>query len=181
MKKNTAFIQNTPYIEPENTPLLQQSLECTDQTKSLGFFARFGHILSIHQVSKSEPSDTVNVDFDGNPFGHSLPAKLGRGFRRDEIELAIDSQLTCRIDFINGDVNFPIVTDIFFSLLNPQETLILRAKKIVIEASKELIIQSGETQTRYSGADNRITSQAKYITSQAQKAQKIQGGTVSIN
>lgn len=52
---------------------------------------------------------------------------------------------------------------------------------MVIETEQELIVRSGETETRYSGRDGRITTKAKYVTSQAEKAQKIQGGTIAIN
>lgn len=43
---------------------------------------------------------------------------------------------------------------------------------MVIETEQELIVRSGETETRYSGRDGRITTKAKYVTSQAEKAQK---------
>ncbi len=161
----------------------QVALGGMQSSKEAYFFARFGQILSFDEGLKKDENQhfAVKVDFEGNPFEAPLLAKLGRAFRKNEIELAINTGLSCRIDFINGDVRFPIVTDIFFSLLSSHESLILRAEKIVIEASKELIVQSGETKTRYSGTDNRITTEAKYVTSQAQKAHKIQGGTISIN
>jgi len=106
---------------------------------------------------------------------------LGRGFRQSELKLAMDNKLNCRIEFINQDVSLPVVTDIFFSMLNDGDEVIIRAEKMTIETSQELIVKSGDTQTRYSGRDDRITTQAKYVTSQAEKAQKIQGGTVAIN
>lgn len=169
-------MQNNNKLSHHNVLLLQQSVELTDQTQACVFFPRFGHILTF-----SASPDSVNVDFEGNPFNQPVPAKLGRAFRQHEIELAITNALSCRIDFINGDVSLPIVSDIFFSLLTDSDPLILRADNIIIEAAKELIIRSGETQTRYSARDARITTTAKYLTSQAEKAQKIQGGTVAIN
>lgn len=66
-------------------------------------------------------------------------------------------------------------------MLDDGNELVIRAEKMTIETSQELIVKSGETQTRYSGRDGRITTQAKYVTSQAEKAQKIQGGTIAIN
>lgn len=69
----------------------------------------------------------------------------------------------------------------FFSILDDSDEFVLRAKKMVIETEQELIVRSGETETRYSGRDGRITTKAKYVTSQAEKAQKIQGGTIAIN
>lgn len=179
------LLQNNPLLQ--NRPLLhasiavtQKSIEIAEQVES-PTLARFGRILSLCKSDANNSSNQVIVDFEGNPFNFQLSAKLGRAFRINEIELAICNGLTCRIDFINGDINTPIVTDIFFSLLNETDELILRAKNIVIEAVEELVVRSGETQTRYSARDKRITTKAKYITSQAEKAQKIQGGTISLN
>lgn len=163
----------------QNTPLLQQAVALTEQTEHTNtsmFFSRFGHIVSLGNAV-----DTVIVDFEGNPFGQPQPAKLGRAFRKNEIEMAMSNRLVCRIDFINHEAHLPIVSDIFFSLLTDNHPLILRADHIIIDAAKELIIRSGTTQTRYSGRDERITTSAKYVTSQAEKSQKIQGGTISIN
>ncbi len=138
--------------------------------------ARFGHVVAIN-----ESADSVRVDFEGNPFNQPLSARLGRAFRRSEIQLAIDNQLNCRIEFINGDLSLPVVSDIFFSLLSDGGEVVLRADKLVLDAQSQLIVKSGDTQTRYSGRDKRITTEAKYITSQAEKSQKIQGGTISLN
>ncbi|UUM32454.1 hypothetical protein [Vibrio japonicus] len=146
------------------------------QAETKACFSRFGTIVSIN-----ESTATVRVDFEGNPFQQPLTARLGRGFRRSELQMAIDNKLSCRIEFLNEDLGLPIVTDIFFSMLDDSDEFILRAKKMVIETEQELIVKSGETETRYSGRDGRITTKAKYVTSQAEKAQKIQGGTIAIN
>ncbi|NVD06228.1 hypothetical protein FCU94_04800 [Vibrio sp. JPW-9-11-11] len=146
------------------------------QAKSTACFSRFGTIVAINKSTNS-----VRVEFEGNPFNQPLTARLGRAFRSSELQMAIDNQLSCRIEFLNDDLGLPLVTDIFFSILEESEEFILRAKKMVIETEQELIVKSGETQTRYSGRDGRITTKAKYVTSQAEKAQKIQGGTIAIN
>ncbi|WP_234493940.1 hypothetical protein [Vibrio maritimus] len=159
-----------------NKSELNDRLVMEMQAETSACFSRFGTIVAI-----GESNVTVRVNFDGNPFKSPISARLGRSFRRSEIELAIDNKLSCRIDFINGDVSLPIVTDIFFSLLDDNDSLTLRAKRLVIEAEEELVIKSGETQTRLSGRDGRVTTKGKYVTSQAEKAQKIQGGTIAIN
>lgn len=146
------------------------------QAKPTACFSRFGTIVAINKSTNS-----VRVDFEGNPFNQPLTARLGRAFRSSELQLAIDNQLSCRIEFLNDDLGLPLVTDIFFSILDESEEFVLRAKKVVIETEQELVVRSGETQTRYSGRDGRITTKAKYVTSQAEKAQKIQGGTIAIN
>ncbi|KLN63049.1 MULTISPECIES: hypothetical protein [Vibrio] len=146
------------------------------QAESTACFSRFGTIVAINQSTNS-----VRVEFEGNPFNQPLTARLGRAFRSSELQMAIDNQLSCRIEFLNDDLSLPLVTDIFFSILDESEEFTLRAKKMVIETEQELIVKSGDTQTRYSGRDGRITTKAKYVTSQAEKAQKIQGGTIAIN
>ncbi|MGF1727567.1 hypothetical protein [Photobacterium nomapromontoriensis] len=146
------------------------------QAERMACFSRFGTIISVN-----ESSDSVRIDFEGNPFQQPITARLGRAFRRSELQLAIDNHLSCRIEFLNADLSLPLVTDILFSILDESDELVLRAKKMVIETEQELIVKSGETETRYSGRDGRITTKAKYVTSQAEKAQKIQGGTIAIN
>ncbi len=138
--------------------------------------SRFGTITAIN-----ESLDSVRIDFEGNPFGQPISARLGRQFKKAELQAAIDNQFHCRVEFINGDVSLPVVTDILFSILDDADELVIKAKKIIIEGEQELIVKSGETQTRYSGRDARVTTKGKYVTSQAEKAQKIQGGTVAIN
>ena len=158
--------------------LLESSLETetTQQAEQSACFSRFGRIVAIN-----ESLDSVKIDFEGNTFGQPITARLGRMFRKAELDMAVTNQLNCRIEFINGDLNLPVVTDIFFSILNDSDEFVLRADKMVIEASQELVVRSGETETRYSGRDNRVTTKAKYVTSQAEKAQKIHGGTIAIN
>ncbi|WP_299015041.1 hypothetical protein [uncultured Photobacterium sp.] len=160
----------------QSNSLITETIETTQQAESSACFARFGLVVAINTNLES-----VRVDFEGNLYGRPISAKIGRQFRKSELEMAIENKLTCRIEFLNGDINLPVLTDVFFSLLNDDKPLVLRAPQMVIEAEQELIVKSGETQTRYSGRDGRITTRAKYVTSQAEKAQKIQGSTIAIN
>ncbi len=137
--------------------------------------ARFGKIVGIGE------SNSVRVDFDGNPFGQPISARLGRQFQRAELQAALDNQFHCRIEFIGGDVSLPLVTDVLFSILDERDELVIKAKRVVIEGEQELVVRSGDSETRYSGRDNRVSTKAKYVTSQAEKANKLQGGTVAIN
>tara|TARA_B100001059_G_scaffold235340_1_gene280617 strand:+ start:460 stop:945 length:486 start_codon:yes stop_codon:yes gene_type:complete len=146
------------------------------QAESTACFSRFGTIASINETKSG-----VRVDFEGNPLQQPVNARLGRAFKLAELQLAIDNNLLCRIEFLNNDFNLPLVTDIFFSIVDDSDEFVLRAKKMVIETEQELVVRSGKTETRYSGRDGRITTKAKYVTSQAEKAQKIQGGTIAIN
>ena len=147
------------------------------QAETPACIPRFGQVVSLHPTL----SDRLYVQFDGLDKGTSVLATIGRQFRKSELELAINSQLQCRIEFIGGDIALPMLTDIFFSLLEDDQPMVLRAKSLVIETEEQLILQSGETKTKYSGRDGRVTTSAKYITSQAEKAQKIQGSTIAIN
>ncbi len=159
----------------ERSQLVTETIS-EQQVDRTACFSRFGTIISVN-----ESLDSVRIDFEGNPFDQPISAKLGRAFRLSELELAIDNNLSCKIEFLNQDYGLPVVTDIFFSLLDDSGEVVLRAKKMVIETEQELIVRSGKTETRYSGRDGRITTKAKYVTSQAEKAQKIQGGTIAIN
>lgn len=138
--------------------------------------ARFGKIVSINESNQS-----VRIDFEGNPYDMPINARLGRAFSASELQLAIDNEFACRVEFIGGDINLPIITDVFFSLLDKSDELIIKAKSITLEAEQELVVKSGQTSTRYSGRDGRVSTNAKYVTSQAEKAQIIRGSTVSIN
>lgn len=95
--------------------------------------------------------------------------------------MAIDNKLNCRIEFQNDELSLPLVTDIFFSVVEDANTLTFHAKKMLIEAEQELVVKSGEAEVRYSGRHGGVTTNAKYITSKADKTHKIQGGTISIN
>ncbi|MGF1696316.1 hypothetical protein L4C54_11650 [Vibrio lamellibrachiae] len=155
---------------------LFHSFESYQQAEPMACFSRFGNITEINKTLND-----VKVDFEGNKLGVPVTARLGRSFHKSELQLAIDNQLSCRIEFLNNDFNLPILTDIMFSILDDSDELTIRANKLVFEAKSELIVRSGETETRYSGRDGRVTTKGKYVTSQAEKANKIQGGTVSIN
>lgn len=141
-----------------------------------GAIARFGKITAV-----DGHREQVRIDFDGNPYPGDVSARLGRSFTYSELQLAVQNNLSCRIEFIGGDINLPIISDIFFSILGEKEAFVIKAKSIRIEAENELVVASGNTITQYSGRDDRVSTNAKYITSNAEKLQKIRGSTVSIN
>ena len=137
--------------------------------------SRIGWIVEVHP-EKSR----VKVDFENNPFSQPIWASLGRAFTRSEIFMAIDNKLDCRISFLSEDLTIPTLVDIYMSLLEEQE-LVVKAKKITLHAEEEVLIGSGETQTKFSGTDGRITTTAKHVSSSAEKIQKIQGSKVKLN
>ncbi|EGQ8090486.1 hypothetical protein EWS92_01065 [Vibrio vulnificus] len=137
--------------------------------------SRIGWIVEVHPEK-----NRVKVDFENNPFSQPVWASLGRAFTRSEIYMAIDNKLDCRISFLADDLTIPTLVDIYISLLEEQE-LIVKAKKITLHAEEEVLIGSGKTLTKFSGTDGRITTTAKYVSSSAEKIQKIQGSKVKLN
>ncbi|EPQ8265284.1 hypothetical protein HKB31_25045 [Vibrio alginolyticus] len=137
--------------------------------------SRIGWIVEVHPEK-----NRVKVDFENNPFSQPIWASLGRAFTRSEIFMAIDNKLDCRISFLSEDLTIPTLVDIYMSLLEEQE-LVVKAKKITLHAEEEVLIGSGETQTKFSGTDGRITTTAKHVSSSAEKIQKIQGSKVKLN
>ncbi|MDN3611786.1 DUF6484 domain-containing protein [Vibrio ostreicida] len=150
--------------------------EHQQQAEQSACLSRFGTIVGF-----DGKLDSVRVDFEGNPFDQPLSARLGRLFKASEIQFALDNQLQCRINFVGGDISLPIVTDVFYSMLQEEQDIVFRAKSMRFETSQEVTLASGDTQISLNGRDGRVTTKAKYVTSQADKAQKIQGATVAIN
>ncbi|MBN3576024.1 hypothetical protein, partial [Vibrio neptunius] len=105
--------------------------------------ARFGRILEA-----DSEHNKVSVDFDGNPMGVPIWAAIGHAFTSAEIHMAIDNQLTCKIEFIANDLAQPILTDIYFSLLG-EETLVIKADKITLEGTESLTLMSQQASTHY--------------------------------
>ncbi|WP_238322346.1 hypothetical protein [Vibrio mexicanus] len=139
------------------------------------FIPRFGHIIEIHPEN-----NRVKVDFDGNPHGSAVWASIGRAFTSAQIYVAIDNQLACKIEFFAGDISLPILTDIYFSVFE-QDTLTLRAKSILIEGEQSVEIKSGNAKTTLDGRTGHLKNEAQYITSDAEKAQKIRAQKISLN
>ncbi|MYM57938.1 hypothetical protein GTG28_01760 [Vibrio sp. OCN044] len=137
--------------------------------------ARFGLIKQIHPDNQQ-----VSVDFEDNPAGEPVWASIGRAFSRAQINLAIDNQLECKITFMNSDPSLPILRDIFFSYLDKRE-LVIKAEKVVLEGSKSVTLQSNKASTHYDGRSGRVTTKAQYITSQAEKTQKIKARKIDLN
>lgn len=138
-------------------------------------YARLGQIKQIHP-----DNGQINVDFEGNPAGEPVWASIGRAFSRAQINLAIDNELACKIEFMNTDPSLPILTDIYFSLLE-HKSLIIKAEKLVLEGTQSVTVKSNNTSTHYDGRSGRITTKAEYITSQAEKTQKIKARKIDLN
>ncbi|PQJ71688.1 hypothetical protein BTO01_05245 [Vibrio jasicida] len=137
--------------------------------------SRIGWISEIHP-----DGHRLKIDYEGNPLTQPIWGSIGRAFTRGQINAAIDNQLDCRIEFFTGDPNLPILTDIYFSLIN-HDTLILKANQVVLEATQEVVIRSGEAATRHKASDGSIQTSATYISSSADKLHKLQGKKINLN
>lgn len=136
---------------------------------------RFGQIRQVHPGL-----DKIQVDFDGNPAGTPIWASIGRAFTRSEINLAIDNQLDCKIEFLANDPSLPILTDIYFSVLE-EKTMVIKANTLTLEGTQSLTLKSQQSSTHYNGRVGRITSKAAFITTEAEKLQKIQAKKIDLN
>ena len=135
----------------------------------------------IGWIKELNPEDSqVKIEFEHHPCNQTVWATLGRSFSKDEIHMAIDNQLDCRIDFIAGDLALPTVVDIYMSMLGEEE-LIIKAKRVVLDGEEEVVINSGAVQVKYSGCDGRVSTTAKHINTSAQRMLKIQGSKISLN
>lgn len=137
--------------------------------------ARFGKILAFNKKN-----DTLKIDFEGNPLNQPVWGKIGRLFHTEEINLAIDNQLACRIEFISNDLTLPILTDIYFSIFEEKE-LRIKAGSIVLEGEENLTLKSGTTSTVYHSKNGHVTTSASHINSEAERTHKIKGKTICLN
>lgn len=138
-------------------------------------FPRFGRIVQVHPEHNK-----VSVDFDGNSMGTPIWAAIGRAFTRAEIHLAIDNQLTCKIEFLANDPTLPILTDVYCSLLG-EETMVIKAERVVLEGKQEVMVRSQDTSCQYNGRTGRITTKAQFVTTEAEKTQKIKAQKIDLN
>ena len=145
------------------------------QEHSTQAYPRIGKIHEIHS-----DKTRVKVNFHGNPIGQPIWAVLGRAFKKSDIDFAIDNQLRCQINFMDGDLSLPVLVDIFTSLLE-EDLLILRAKKMVIQGEESITLRSGETQVAMTAKSGSVKTTAQNINTSADKLQKIQATKVRLN
>jgi hypothetical protein len=149
-----------------------------NETESIGS-PRLGRIVKVVM-------DDVYVDFSENPYGGPLPAKLGRPFMLSDIKNAIENILDVRLEFTDGRPDKPVVTDIYYSILDrekqrPVTDMHIVARKIVLEGTEEVVIKSGNASTTYSSRGGRLVEEATQIKSSAVVTNKIQGGSINLN
>ncbi|HDH0829065.1 TPA: hypothetical protein PIQ33_002747 [Klebsiella oxytoca] len=95
----------------------------------------------------------------------------------------------CTIQFICGNPSHPVVTGILSdewftaqsqTVINQSESDDLDAKRVVLKAEQELVLQCGESKIILS-ADGLVQIRALYIDNQAQATLRLKGGSVQVN
>lgn len=133
--------------------------------------------------------DQVWVDFQGNPTGKPLLAKLGRPFYLDDLKRAQEQVQDVRLEFVGNEVRIPVIQDIYYSILKraeqednvPQKDLYLKGRRIVLEGTEQIILKSGETVTIYDGKSGQISAKARTMVSTASLKNRIRAGHLSLN
>lgn len=137
--------------------------------------SRFGKVIAFNK-----DNNTLQLNFEGNPLGQPIWGKIGRLFHLSDITMAINNQLVCRIEFMSNDLTLPILTDIYFSILDEKE-LRIKAKSIVLEGTETLTLKSGSASTCYQAKQNKIETSARDIISEAEAINKILGQKITLN
>ena len=95
-----------------------------------------------------------------------------------------------QLDFKDGDLLQPVIRDLFFSINALavseeskviEDTIHIKANRIILEGETEVIIKSGEVKTGYHGKRGELETEAENISSTARSKSRINGGSVVIN
>jgi hypothetical protein len=114
----------------------------------------------------------ISIDYPQNPLG-PLPART----------LVEDLHLGARVllAFDGGDPARPIVLGIIHDRARAEgQTIHLKAKRIVLEAQDELLLQCGEGSFA-ARRDGNVNVKGKNVVSRATRTNKVRGATVLIN
>ncbi|MCP4296544.1 MAG: hypothetical protein GY786_13150, partial [Proteobacteria bacterium] len=105
-------------------------------------------------------NDIIWVDHNNNSSGRPIAAELASPFvTLKHLKRTSFIANKVQLDFKNGDPLQPVIRDIFFSIndleLNKdrkivEETLHIKADRIILEGASEVIIRSGDVKTTYS-------------------------------
>lgn len=143
---------------------------------------RFGWIARL-----DEEKSQVWVDFDGNPLGRPLIAELGRPFRLDDLQKAMELGLDIKVEFAANEIERPVVADIFYSILDKgtdrlaDKELMITSKKLSFKASESISLECGDTKITLENNRRGINLHGENVTSTAANHNRIRGGHVSLN
>ncbi|HCR9749819.1 TPA: hypothetical protein OPR08_002024 [Citrobacter koseri] len=136
------------------------------------------HDIILGRIRKIDDSEII-VEFDGIESKTTSICPLGKE----------DVDKTCAIQFIQGDLNRPLVMGLIHSTMSVKSTkktdtgdmLVTRqGKQVVIQADDELVLQCGESCIVMT-AEGTVYIRALYIDSHAQATQRLRGGSVQVN
>jgi hypothetical protein len=143
-----------------------------------------GNIVEVDPATK-----IVRVDFEGNPYKRPLQAMLGRPFMLEDLTKALDYVLDVRLDFEDRNAAKPIITDIYYSIMNdhrPEEAfvdrdIVIKGRRIILEGNDKIVIKSGGAVTVYDAKSDGCVTKAKNVSSTATQTNRIRGGNINLN
>ncbi len=148
----------------------------TSRKKCLGRIARF-----------DEARNQVWVDYDENPSGGPILAKLSRPFQSEDLKKAVEFVRYILIEFEANDLTQPLIVDIFYSVLDgktdrlEEKEIVLAGKKLTFKASEKIVLECGDTKITLEPNRRGIDMRSENITETAANRHRIRGGHVSLN
>jgi len=138
----------------------------------------------VGTITKIE-QDTVYVDFKGNSFGTPLAAKLGSPFTLSDLKKALDHVLDVKLKFEDNDMEKPVITDIFYSIIRDElpvlQDMHIKGRQVILEGETMVVIKCGNVSTTFSAKDGRLVSEAVDIRSEAVYTNEIKGASIQLN
>lgn len=170
---------------------LQTSTELTELTQNIRVdledlinpTVEYDCVGKLSHIDKE--TKAVYVDFKGNLSGSPILAKLGRPFTLIDLEKAISHVLDIKLEFEDHDIEKPVITDVFYSILENKkqelQDIHIKGKRIIIDGETEVVIKSGDVSTTYSAQNGRLVAKATDINSEALNKNEIRGASIKLN
>lgn len=147
---------------------------------------RFGRIVDVDM-----DNNAIWVDYIGNPLKKTLlVSTVSSIISIDEIKQAMLKNSLVQLNFVNGSPVEPIISDIFVSIKDKRttkvknledKTLLIKADRLILEGTTEVIIRSGKAKTIYQANGGKLMEEAERIDSSAQVRNSIKGGSIALN
>ncbi len=130
-----------------------------------------------------ETSREVHVDFKENPFNKPVKAIFNRSVSESQVKKAMEKKLPVRIEFINNNMNNPVITDIYYSMFEEEksEDIHIKGNSIVFEGEKELIFKCGDVNVKCSSENGEFKVSAEKIKMNAKGDNEITGTIIKLN
>ena len=137
-----------------------------------------GSITHIDDASRE-----VFVDFKENPFKRPVKAIFNRSVSESQAKMAIEKKLPVKIEFINSNMNNPVITDIYFSMFEKEklQDILIKGNSIVFEGEKELVFKCGDVNIKCSSENGEFRVSAEQIKMNAKVDNEITGTIIKLN